>query len=645
VRDVSAIRSMMSGKAQSAAALAELRRIESEGPAEVKAYALHALIEAYWFGGDQEKAYVPFSQAIAWYDVHPEWFDQADRNNLFWSFKWMVNGLRSYPRVAIEQLESTLDDMERRYALEGFTRDAPCQQRWHLARHRGLPDVPGLYDEWCRQTRDEMSDCDLCATGDKVEYLIETGYLDDGLQLMEATFADPSIRQECFSEPATMLSIAQFAYLQRGTPGDAARAAEAHRRCRSYWDQTTDFGSSSRDMRLVHERAFSMEAPRSSCIEFLARTHNGDAAIRLLESNRRFLLDADSPLSHLVFLTHTGTALKVLVDDFGRGDQAVTSEVPDVQTLEQLWKWVRTQAENLAAAFDARNGTSHQSDRLHEAWEAMPLDPLDLRVVTEVDDYTATAPPPDDQTGADSPDLVTQADRLARHDQPAQAIASYLRAADEFESAGELVKAGFARAEAGHLALLMDDLDGAERCLTRATQLLRAAGTPPEFCAPVVVAQADCLAKLGRVPQAEAALGQIADALDAAIDGLQTDDLAPDVAQDHQDDLRWARASIDEQRASNLIAAGDTKAGAVLAQQVAEKYADLGLIQQSADAFGAAGQAWDGLDDEQAIWCLQSAIEGYELVGNRPAKSQIANSLVSLFQRLGRDQESAAVAL
>lgn len=654
-RDITIVRRMPNGRAKSAAALVEVERIEAEGPPETKAYALHTLLEAYYFSDEEEKAFVPFTQEVAWYDAHPEWFDEQDKENLFWSFKWMVSGLRYYPRVSLAQLEDTLADMERRYAIAGYGMDAPYQLRWWLARHKGDPDTPALFDLWQRQTRDDMSDCELCAPADRCEYLFETGKDDEGLRVMESVFADPSIRQECFSEPASILSKAQFAYLRRDLPGDRAKAVAAHHRCRSYLGGTSSFGMSSRDMNRVQERAHALAQARGQSIEFLARTRNPDPAIRLLQDNRGFLVDAQPPLARLNFLCHVGAALHVLVDEFGLGDQAVALVAPPIDTLGELWLWVQDEATALAAQFDARNGTTHQTDLLDKAWQVTSFpEQLDLRVIPAEPDEAAAAPEPEMAGEAlqpkapapevpQPPDLLKLADQQVVTRQPEEAIATYLRAAAGFEQSGRLSEAGFAQAEAGRLALLLDDLTGATQCLRRSASLLKAAGTPPQFAAPVSIVLAECLNRNWQTAEASALLDNVAKTLDAALAADAPDTEAPSVAQQRRDDLRWARTRVDEMRAENLVL-NHAPGGATLAQHAAESYAQLGMIEQASDAFQLAARGWEGIDDEQAIWCYQSAVEGFQITLRRAQKQQAVNQLVALLQKLGRDQEAAQAA-
>ena len=636
-RDITMVRQLPNGHAKSTAARAEVDRIEAEGPPEAKAYALNTLVEAYYFSDEEEKAFVPFTQAVAWYDTHPEWFDDMDRSNLFWSFKWMISGLRAYPNVALAQLEATLADMEARYAVAGFGMDAPYELKWLLARHVGKPDTLALYDAWLHQSRDEMSDCELCSPARRSDYLFELGRDDEGLRVMEAVFNDEAIRQECFSEPASILAAAQFAYLRRGQPGDRAAAIAAHHRCRSFL--------TGRDQ----ERAYALADARGLCVEFLARTHNQPAAVRLLEDNAGFLTSAPAPMARLDFLTHVGAALHVMVDNGGLGDETVTLREPDVATLGELWAWLKPEAEALAAQFDKRNGTTHQTDLLHQAWQVTAFaEPLDLSVALEPFDE-GDEPAADPKTSSKKPDaddpkqLLKRADAESAGRRPGTAVNTYLRAANLFTEQGRLTDAGFATAEAGRIALLLDDLDTATQSLDRATKLLLATETPPQFAAPVMIVLAESLFRNRQGTEASKVLDDTAKSLDEALAAKAPDGETADVTKRRINDLRWARTRVDEMRAENLARTNQPGA-ATLAQHAAESYAALGMVEQAAGAFQLAGQAWQGIDDEQAVWCLQSAVEGFGMALRRPRKQEAANQLVVLLQRLGRDAEATAVA-
>jgi len=656
-RAITMITRMPYGRAHIAAALAEAERVETDGPEQAKAYALNTLVDAYCHGGEPEKAFVPFSRVVAWYDAHPEMFDDYDRGALFWSFKWIVRRIAHFSRVPWSSVEAALEDMTRRYAQAGYGPDAPAQARWRLAWHRGAPDAAALFEAWRREPRDEMSDCELCVAGARVVYHLAEGRTDEGLRLLEATLADPSIRSECLDEPASMLAHAQLAYLRRAEPGDDERALRAHRRCRAAIDTervviagdgTVPGGGSSDD-----------GEARALCVEFLACTRNVDAAVRLLEDNSALLVHASSPFDRLEFLTPLGAALHVLVDELGEGhhpialDPAVVATVR-ATTLAELWRWVGAEADALAGAFDERNGTPHRREVLRAAWSATAVPTrLDLRVLIAEPPDAPDAPAPSEPTPkaahGDGEPVKTPAGDLARAEQAAragereQAIAAYLAAAAGFEAAGALVEGGFARAEAGRLAWLLDDLDGARASLERAWQVLKAGGTPVAFVAPVAGCLAEVTARAGDRDAAERVLDETADGLDAALAAPDAPGASHGVALAARDDLVWARVLVDDTRAVLDRRAGDWRAGAERAEDVAKRYAALGLVGQAAAAFERAGRAWTTRDDEHAAWCLESAVEGYRLAGQPVARAHAASRLVAVLRRLGRDVEAAAL--
>lgn len=118
-RELADIRRMPYGTARTAAAEAVARRIEAEGPREHLAEALLDQIEAYNFNGDGAKSFVVFARLLRLWDESPELFDEDDRRNLFWEFKWVAADLSDYPQISLEQARAFLADMLRRFELAG----------------------------------------------------------------------------------------------------------------------------------------------------------------------------------------------------------------------------------------------------------------------------------------------------------------------------------------------------------------------------------------------------------------------------------------------------------------------------------------------------------------------------------------------
>ena len=242
------VRSMPYGVARSTAASAELDAITADGPAEARAYALFVLVESYVWGNEVTKAYLPFTQLLRWWDEHPEHFDSQDAHSLFWAFKWMVGHLMDFPAVPAAQIEATLDDMERRYAVAGNGTNAVAMSRFQWARTRGTQDTAGAYETWVATPRDDFSQCEACEPGDRAAYLFDVGRVDEGVRLLEQVLAGSP---ECATEPGDMLSRLQLAYLETG---DVDKAAATHRRGLRHLDN-----------------GVAMEGPQGRHIEFLAR--------------------------------------------------------------------------------------------------------------------------------------------------------------------------------------------------------------------------------------------------------------------------------------------------------------------------------------------------------------------------------------
>ncbi|MDR1798490.1 MAG: hypothetical protein LBR19_01185 [Bifidobacteriaceae bacterium] len=678
------IDTMPYGRARTAAALAEANRIEAEGPRESLAYALNTLVESYHFGGEPEKAYVPFTRAVALYDQHPELLDETDRHSLFWSFKWMVSSLKDYPTVPAAQIDATLRDMAERFARESISHDAVAHTRFSWLWHQGSPEAAAAFDEWGRQTRDAISNCRLCSESDRVYYMIQNGQVDQGLDLLERTQSDPTIRQECHAEPGFVLTVAALAYAGRGQPGDAAKAITAHRRALAFFeDSSAELASS-----------------KARVVEFLARSHNPAAAIRYLEKQQAFLLRPEAPLDRLLFLQQVGAALKVLVDDLGAADQPVHLHEVPATTVGELWAWVQREAPALAAQFDARNGRPACSERLHQAWQVGPFpEPLDLSVVpgfsgagtesgagasTAVSTAVSSGGPAgagassgstdtssasgdaaavqDDRPAAglsweQQDDLLRQAERMARHrdDDLSPAADLYHQAAQAFEQAGRLEEAGFALAEAGQLAGLLGDLEGAVACLGRAAGLLQATGTDIAFRGPVMIAWAGYLSQLFQTDQALTALTEAGTEVANALLGLASEpadgpvpsttlDKAPsspeEPAAQRKVRLEDLQHDLDGARAAILEAQGQPAQAAQVAESAAHYWARRGWFAKAAAAFEAAGQALLKTEPERAAYLLESAVEGYQLAGQRTPRLQAAGVLIDLLNRLGRTLEA-----
>ncbi|MBW0253295.1 hypothetical protein [Cellulomonas sp. PS-H5] len=645
-REITRVRQMPYGLARTQAAERQVRLVDAEGPDAARAYALGTLVEAYQWGGEVDRSFVAFARLLRWWDEHPEHFDEQDRHGLFWSFKWMISGLADFPTVPAEQIDRTLADMERRYALAGNGMDAVAYERFAWARQRGAADVEAAYQAWIATPRDDFSQCEACDPGDRAAWLIGTDRAEEGIRIIEQTLAeDPS----CASEPADMLSYLAEAYLDQGRPRDAART---HRRA----------------VAALAEAESDMVGARGRRVRLLARGGQAERAVRAIEADQQYLTGGDTPYSRLAFARLVGAATHVL-RSAGQGDLPVRLTVVPATTVTELDDWLRSEATALARQFDARNGTSAESESVARAWATEPAaDALDLDVLPRGlaarggavpaaggsgDDAAASdgagtatsadgAAPADARRAApaDPAALVAEAERLAGTGDLESAAGAYLDAAVAFEGAGLLTESGFGYAEAAHCAQVLGDDDGAASGYAAAVARLRAADVPATVVTPVVVAWAGAAAVTG---QAEAVLAE-ADGLllrltaDAAPDD---DDRAPELVAREQAEHRRAAADLDDAAARLLATLGGPErsaAAATRAQSAAEAYAGLGALADAAHAFWLAGRLHDGLGSvEDAVWHLESAMEGFQAARQRAPHGEVANALVDVLRRSGQD--------
>ncbi len=639
-REISRVRSMPYGLARTQAAEQQVRIVETEGPDGARAFALSVLVDSCQWGGEVDRSFVSFARLLRWWDEHPEHFDEYDQHALFWSFKWMVSGLADFPSVPAEQIDRTLADMERRYALAGNGMDAVAYERFAWARQRGAQDVGAAYDAWVATPRDDYSQCEACDPGDRASYLVSVGRLEEGIRLIERTLED---NPSCASEPADMLSILALAYLDTGRPRDAARA---HRQA----------------VAALADAMSDMAGARGRRVALLGRGGQPTRAVRAIEQDQVLLTGGDTPHDRLQFLRLVGAATTVLRRD--DGDRAVRLTAVPATTVAELDEWAHAQALELAAAFDARNGTTAETDAVERAWQSGPAEhPLDLDVlptgllsaggargVAAGTDAPASVSASADarrdgrHVRGDAPaDPLVEAEQLAASGDLESAAAAYLRGAAQAEEAGVLVDAGFAYAEAAHCAQVLGDDDGAAAGYAAAVARLRAGGTEPVAVVPVVVAWARAAAVTG---DGDSVLAE-ADGLRVALDArpVQVEDATlpretSRLAAREQAASRRASADLDDAAARLLGTLGGSQRlvdAASRAQRAAEAYAGVGAVPDAAHAFWLAGRLHDGLGQvDEAVWNLESAMEGFEAVRRGDERAEVANVLIDVLRRSGQ---------
>ncbi|MFF6779834.1 hypothetical protein [Streptomyces sp. NPDC012510] len=350
-------------------------------------HALLELQEAYTYGSEPRKSPVVFARLLTLFDEQPDVFDDRLRHMLFWRFKWVAHALIQLPEVPLASLRQWLTEMRDRYEKAGLGLQPYYGEAYQLAAHVG-EDTTLAYELWAGRTRTRLSDCEACEICERALYHLVAGDDERALRAWEPVLTG---KASCQEEPARSLSYALLPLLRTGHPD---RARELHlagyRGCR---------------------RNPSMSGEVGRHLEFCALTGNEARGLELLAENRNLFDEVDSPLDQLDFLTGVEVLLQ-RVELLGHGELPAAGYAGRTWTAAGLRAEVRDRADDLAARFDARNGTTAHADRRRARLDRAPLlDALELTLRTRVLDDVAPAGPVATtaaRTAADVPDGLAE---------------------------------------------------------------------------------------------------------------------------------------------------------------------------------------------------------------------------------------------
>jgi hypothetical protein len=306
------------------------------------------LIHAATFGGYPEKALVAFTWCLAHCDRAA---DGQLEHAMLWKYKWVANALPEFPHIALEQIHAVLDDMATRYQRAGMSLRAVYKLRCGLAMGMGDRETArAQHRAWQHAPADAVSDCAACERNHRVKYLFFEGKDEEGL-----AHAEPILqgRLRCAEIPHATLARVLLPLVRLGR---VEEAMAYHRQ----------------GVRLVRRnRSFLRELGLHMI--FLALTDNLAHALRLLERHLGWALEKEGEARRFDFIV---AARFVLARLQAAGKTVVRLRLPPGFALQrpegkyevdELSAWFEADAEDLAARFDARNGTDWFAQRIRES--------------------------------------------------------------------------------------------------------------------------------------------------------------------------------------------------------------------------------------------------------------------------------------
>ncbi|WP_433459790.1 hypothetical protein [Micromonospora sp. CA-248212] len=468
------IADMPYGAGQIAALEQLLRRVDVTDDRHLAYVTRMQATTGYVYGGEPAKSFVTFSWCLSEFDRDPQPYHQQHLHQMLWHFKYMVSGLLEFPEVPLDRTYAVLDDMERHYRAGGHSLQTVHKHRFRVADHVGDAEAAAhWYRLWQTTPRDELSDCAGCDPTSQVGYLAATGRDAEAVALAEPVLAG---RLTCTEQPQAILTALLLPYLRTGR-GESARDAhrEAYRKLRGSLADLWDIGDH---------------------VEFCTLTGNEARAVELVERHLDWLDRPPSPAAAMHFAATAAAALRQagLATVYRRAAEGrPAAEVPASALAAEL----ADRATELAARFDARNGTTHQSEwiarrlAVRPGGEHLPLSASVRRrsARTGGDALAGGATPASERPGrapvevstvalpADADELLTVAEKSwGQHDRATfrAALAAY----DDRFDAADLPP----RTVAHRLALRAaergdeDDVEGAVELNRAALDLYRSAG-------------------------------------------------------------------------------------------------------------------------------------------------------------------------
>ncbi|MFE0590134.1 hypothetical protein [Micromonospora echinospora] len=347
LREVS---NMPYGAGQIAALEQLLRRVDAADDRELAFVTRMQGTTVYIYGGEPAKSFVTFSWCLAEFDRDPQPYHARAARQLLWHFKYMVNGLLKFPEVPLDRTRAVLDDMERRYRAGGHSLQTVHKHRFMVADHVGDAEAAAhWYRLWQTTPRDDLSDCAGCDPTTQVRYFADTGRHAEAVALAEPVLAG---RLNCPEQPQAIMTTLLVPYLRTGRHDEARNAhREAYRRMRGNLADLWEIGDH---------------------VEFRTVTGNEAAALELVERHLDWLDRAPSPAAAMHFAAAASAALRqvdgaLTVYRRAAADRPA-ADVPAARLADELAET----ATALAARFDARNGTTHQSELVAHRLAARP---------------------------------------------------------------------------------------------------------------------------------------------------------------------------------------------------------------------------------------------------------------------------------
>lgn len=307
-----------------------------------------ALVDAANWAGMHDRALVAFSWCLS----HKDLTQQHDAHDLLWKFKWILQNITQFAGVAAEQIVAMEDDMAKRLASVGYS-PRPIEYIRCINRIR-MGDFEAAQRDflrWQSAPRDAMADCSACEKDNQVEYLAELGNNEEAVRVGE-----PLITAQhplCKEVPHFTHGHIVRPLLRLGRHDLAQPNFEAA-------------------MKRIRGKAKFLQGMAEQIL-FLLKVNDLTAVVKILDKHLALVATSVDDRGRCRFYRATALACEKLAEETTKPLKLRVPESFDCHQsnhqydAQELANWFHAEADQLTAAFDARNGNKSYQKAAEES--------------------------------------------------------------------------------------------------------------------------------------------------------------------------------------------------------------------------------------------------------------------------------------
>lgn len=325
------------GEAQIAVLEESVRLADLKGDLKLQYFARERFVRACIFGGASEKALVAFAWMLAQFDSNPGRFDQWA---ILWKYKWMNSVIYDFPQVPKSRIYEMIDDLEQRAVKAGYGLRATTNERYRAEKFWDNKEKAVEYFRKLEELpRDDLSNCPLCESDERVSFAIYCGNDERALELALPILRGP---EKCGSVPHRTYANVLLPLIRLGRQKEALR---------------------------YHAKGYSLVANNQGSLDnvsdhliCLTLTENFNRSIALFERHYSWTETTRELSSHFRFFR----AASLLFELLSERERAFNLRPPRSFPLfsengdydsARLAAWFKQKAETIARRFDERNET------------------------------------------------------------------------------------------------------------------------------------------------------------------------------------------------------------------------------------------------------------------------------------------------